>query len=142
MQELLDSSEASAMLNNLSQPNSKRRAAPSILCTQHFVRLALHRGQLLVLAAKVDAAHLAVFAVWPTCPCCDAAAAMTFGRDGSSLVQFGGQCSCLARCGASSQSTFKLKLRLRPLLGLEDSDGKVIYQVGGKAQCGNCGNAA
>ncbi|OLP88944.1 hypothetical protein AK812_SmicGene29649 [Symbiodinium microadriaticum] len=64
--------------------------------------------------AGVDAQNLAVFAVWPTCPSCDDAAAMTFGRDASSLIQFGGPCS------------------------LEDSGGRVIYQLGGKAQCGNC----
>lgn len=63
---------------------------------------------------QVDAQNLAVFAVWPTCPSCDDAAAMTFGRDASSLIQFGGPCS------------------------LEDSGGRVIYQLGGKAQCGNC----
>ena len=59
------------------------------------VRLRVGDGRLRA-TQEVDAQNLAVFAVWPTCPSCDEAAALTFGRDVSSLIQFGGPCSRLA----------------------------------------------
>eukprot|EP00931_Biecheleriopsis_adriatica_P102785 TRINITY_DN77715_c0_g1_i1.p1 TRINITY_DN77715_c0_g1~~TRINITY_DN77715_c0_g1_i1.p1 ORF type:complete len:177 (-),score=36.62 TRINITY_DN77715_c0_g1_i1:32-562(-) len=63
--------------------------------------------------AGVGSDRLAVFAFKPCCPKCGARGP-TFGRSGATLREFGGDCE------------------------FEDGDGKVIYQLGCRAQCGNC----
>eukprot|EP00438_Fugacium_kawagutii_P013663 Skav213136 [mRNA] locus=scaffold107:376351:402111:+ [translate_table: standard] len=69
--------------------------------------------------AGVDPAHLAIFAQSPSCPRCASPTSPTssrasFGRAASCLKDLGGQCS------------------------FQDGGGRVIYQVGARAQCGNC----
>mmetsp|Transcript_75284 Transcript_75284/g.121542 ORF Transcript_75284/g.121542 Transcript_75284/m.121542 type:complete len:173 (-) Transcript_75284:6-524(-) len=64
--------------------------------------------------AGVGPCSLAVFAQRHRCPTCGAAGALSFGREASQLAEFGGSCS------------------------LEDCEGRVVYQLGARAQCGSC----
>lgn len=87
-------------------------SASAEMTLQEVVQLMLADGGY----AGVDATHLALFAQSPSCPSCagPSAGGASFGRTASCLKQFGGRCS------------------------FGDGGGHVIYQVGARAQCGNC----